>query len=110
MRILLLSLLCLIPICAAPPQGGRGPRNLKLLKPDEVREAMRSYTVALGVQCTFCHVQDRSSDENPHKNMARHMIEMTRDINSKFPDGKEHVTCFTCHRGAQEPLMAPAAQ
>ncbi|MGA2114069.1 MAG: c-type cytochrome [Bryobacteraceae bacterium] len=112
MRTLLLSLLCLIPICAAPPQGGGGPKNLKLLKPEDLRAGiMRVYTVSLGVHCDFCHVQDRASDENPHKNVARHMIEITRDINSKFSDGKEHVTCFTCHRGAQEPLTAaPPAQ
>lgn len=101
-------MLCLIPVCAAPPQGG--PKNLKILKPEGLMGVMRNYTVALGVQCSFCHVQDRASDELQHKNIARHMIEMTRDINSKFPDGKEHVTCYTCHRGAQEPLTAPAAQ
>jgi hypothetical protein len=34
---------------------------------------------------------------------------MVGDINSKFPDGKAHVSCFTCHRGAEEPLMTPPA-
>jgi hypothetical protein len=39
------------------------------------------------------------------------MITMMREINAKFPDGKEHVTCYTCHRGAEMPLTAaPAAQ
>jgi hypothetical protein len=32
---------------------------------------------------------------------------MVQDVNAKFPDAKEHVTCYTCHRGAQEPLTAP---
>ena len=36
----------------------------------------------------------------PTKLMARMMFEMVKDINSKFPDGKAHVTCYTCHRGA----------
>ena len=36
-------------------------------------------------------------------------IGMVNDINAKFPDGKTHVTCFTCHRGATTPLTAPAA-
>ncbi len=71
---------------------------------------MRSFTVALGQQCTFCHVQgDFASDENPKKVIARHMIQMVNDINSKFPDGKVHVSCYTCHRGANMPLMAPPA-
>jgi hypothetical protein len=35
---------------------------------------------------------------------------MVDDINSKFPDGKAHVSCYTCHRGAIEPAMiAPPA-
>jgi hypothetical protein len=40
--------------------------------------------------------------------VGRHMIIMMREINAKFPDGKVHVTCYTCHRGAQEPATAPA--
>ena len=61
--------------------------------------------------CSYCHVQgDFASDDNPKKDMARMMISMVKDINAKFPDGKMHVTCFTCHRGAEEPLTAPPAQ
>ncbi len=58
----------------------------------------------------MCHVQgDNASDENPHKVIARHMITMTKEINAKFPDGKEHVTCWTCHRGSHEPATEPPA-
>ncbi|MGD0365264.1 MAG: c-type cytochrome, partial [Bryobacteraceae bacterium] len=64
--------------------------------------------VALGVRCDFCHVQgDFASDEKPHKEIARKMIVMAREINAKFPDGKMHVTCYTCHRGAEEPATSP---
>jgi photosynthetic reaction center cytochrome c subunit len=52
---------------------------------------------------------DFASDEKHNKLVARKMIELVRSINPKFPDGKEHVSCYTCHRGAQEPLMAPPA-
>jgi hypothetical protein len=31
-----------------------------------------------------------------------------QDINAKFPDGQEHVSCYTCHRGANMPLTEPA--
>jgi len=86
------------------------PKNLQLLKPEEVREAMHAFRVSLGVECTFCHVQgDFASDEKQHKLVARKMIELVRSINPRFPDGKDHVTCYTCHRGAEEPLMAPPA-
>jgi radical SAM superfamily enzyme len=74
---------------------------------------MRSFVPALGLAdkggCNFCHEMDRSSDAKQEKVMARMMIMMVNDINSKFPDGKVHVACFTCHRGSTEPLMAPPA-
>jgi hypothetical protein len=86
------------------------PKNLKLLPADEnLIPTMRSFTVALGVKCDFCHVQgDFASDDKHHKEIARHMITMAKNINGNFPDGKTHVTCYTCHRGATEPAMAPA--
>jgi len=112
----LIPLVMLLPLCAQPPQDGGqkkgrpAPKNLKILKPEEVGPAMRSFTVALGVQCTYCHVQDRASDENPKKDIARMMLTMAHEINGKFPDGAEkmHVTCYTCHRGKTTPETAPA--
>jgi hypothetical protein len=72
---------------------------------------MAAFRAGLGVMCSYCHVQgDFASDDNPKKDIARMMISMAKDINAKFPDGKMHVTCFTCHRGAEEPLTAPPAQ
>ena len=93
------------------PPRGPGPRNLQILKDaSAIRPTMASFTSALGVQCTFCHVPDRSSDENPHKVTARTMMTMVNEINAKFPDGKAHVTCYTCHRGENIPqISAPAA-
>jgi hypothetical protein len=73
-------------------------------------DTMRAFRVALGVQCDTCHVRgDFASDEKPEKETARMMIAMTREINAKFTDGKQHVTCFTCHRGAEHPKTAPDA-
>jgi hypothetical protein len=88
------------------------PKNLKVLKPEEVNPQMRLATAGLGVKCDECHVPtDFSSDEKPMKVTARMMFEMTQKINAGFPDGKAHVTCYTCHRAQKEPLTAaPAAQ
>jgi photosynthetic reaction center cytochrome c subunit len=84
------------------------PKNLKLLEPAELMPTMMAFRVALGEKCDFCHVAgDFASDEKPTKDIARKMILLARDVNSKFPDGKIHVTCYTCHRGAEEPLTAP---
>lgn len=120
MRLLLSLLVVLLPLLAMPPQeapkqgggGGRGPKNLKILKPEDLRAGvMMQYTQALGVRCTHCHVQgDNASDEKPQKATARMMIAMVNEINAKFPDGaaKPHVTCYTCHNGKVTPLTAPA--
>ena len=115
MRILL-PLVVLVSLFAAvaqdaPKKAPPAPKNLKLLQPSEIRPRMGAFRTALGVECSFCHVAGAfDSDDNPKKEVARHMITMMRDINSKFPDGKTHVTCYTCHRGQQEPATAPAAQ
>ncbi|HLH16719.1 MAG TPA: c-type cytochrome [Bryobacteraceae bacterium] len=87
------------------------PTNLKVLKVKsgaEVRQIMRTFTVGLGVQCSYCHEAGNfASDENPKKETARHMIQMAAEINKQFPDGKMHVSCYTCHRGEAEPKTAP---
>ena len=99
---------------AGPPPGGPPhrmpePKNLKLLQPEHLMETMQAFRVALGVKCDFCHVQgDFAADDKPHKEIARKMITMVHEINTHFPDGKMHVTCYTCHRGAEEPATRPA--
>lgn len=92
------------------------PKNLKVLKVNsgaEIGPIMRTFNAALGVQCNFCHIQGNfASDENPKKEVARHMITMVQNINAAFPGGDEKkmkVTCYTCHRGEAEPKTAPPA-
>jgi hypothetical protein len=117
MRLMISLLFVMLPLCAQSPQeapkkagGPPAPKNLKILKPEEVRNAMRAYTQALGVMCTHCHVQgDFAADDKPQKTTARMMIAMVRDVNAKFPDAasKTYVTCYTCHNGKVTPLTAP---
>jgi pyruvate-formate lyase-activating enzyme len=81
---------------------------LKVTTRPEVVAIMRTFTTGLGVECGYCHAPgNMASDDNPKKEVARHMIEMAQNINSHFPDGKMHVTCYTCHRGEAEPKTAP---
>jgi hypothetical protein len=82
-----------------------------VLPPDtNITEVMGGFRAALGVQCGYCHVAgDFPSDDNPKKNMARNMIRIAADVNATFPDGKRHVTCYTCHRGEAIPKMEPPA-
>ena len=86
-------------------------KNLKVLEGADVAATMPLFVRDLGLleegTCAFCHVADRSSDEKMTKVIARDMLLMVKEINAKFPDGKQHVTCFTCHRGSRVPLTAP---
>ncbi len=116
MRVVVTSLLLLLPLWAQEKKDQEkrpipNPTNLKVLKATtsaEVVQIMRTFTTGLGVKCSYCHVEGNfASDDNPKKAVARRMIQMAMEINSKFPDGKMHVTCYTCHRGETEPKTAP---
>ena len=118
MRTLLVSLVLLLCLSLSAqekekkkgPSPFTNPKNLKVLPAEGLQPTMQYYRVALGVMCTYCHVQgDFASEEAPKKNVARAMIRMLGDINSRFPDGKAHVSCYTCHRGEAEPKMNPPA-
>src|SRR5271169_3925343 len=105
MRFLLITLFVLLPAVAQDKQEDKAkkappgpPTNLKVLKVtsrQEVIQIMRAFTAGIGQQCNFCHVQgNNASDDNPKKEVARHMIQMVEKINANFPDGKMHVTCY----------------
>jgi hypothetical protein len=113
--LLLVFAISSVALFAQAPAGGRGGgaphTNLKVLPDDATLiPNMRGAAAGLGVMCDFCHATDRASDEKPTKVTARMMFSMVKDLNAKFPDGKVHVTCYTCHRGAQMPLTAAPAQ
>jgi mono/diheme cytochrome c family protein len=114
------------PGAASPQQQHMMPRptNLQVLPKDiapaDLIKTMHGYTAALGVHCSFCHEVDETthhanfaSDSKPEKAIARTMIAMTEEINSKYlsqvndPDATpaiKTVTCGTCHRGNSMPV------
>jgi hypothetical protein len=91
--------------------GGGGGKNIQVLQGADLPATMQSFVQALGLldkgTCDYCHVDDRSSDAKIQKATARRMIIMMRGINGTFGDGKQHVTCYTCHRGSPTPLSEP---
>lgn len=71
-------------------------QNLRVL-PDTtsaatLRRTMQGFTRALGVQCSECHVGsgrdfrtwDFASDAKPHKEVARGMMRMTTELNTRL--------------------------
>lgn len=105
--------------------------NLQVLPRDIPRDSlvaiMRGFTSALGVRCTYCHVEREgaaespagggglnlifASDAKPPKNKARFMLRMTDSLNTavlpRVPD-RHHppvsLSCVTCHRGVAVPV------
>jgi tetratricopeptide (TPR) repeat protein len=117
----------LLAAAIAIPSTAQEPReeftNLQVLPkdiaPEDLRKLMGTFTRALGVRCTHCHVGeegkphqkgDFAKDDKPTKLKAREMIRMTNDLNEKYlaklavrVDPPIRVQCITCHHGITQP-------
>ncbi len=85
-------------------------QNIQVFKgmsAERIVRVMTVFTVALGTDCSHCHVADQWDDDHPAKEIAREMLRMVRDINQQLFDGQPKVACWTCHRGAVKPEAAP---
>jgi tetratricopeptide (TPR) repeat protein len=79
--------------------------------PADIMPLMQEFVQALGVQCEYCHSAQRGSGQaEPRKDIARQMIAMTRDLNTRVQTatGKPaaeatQVKCVTCHHGVPIP-------
>jgi len=92
-----------------------GFKNLKVLPQDISKDSlmglMKSYNKALGVKCNHCHSKDKSADDVYAKEITRHMIKMTDELNEKAfnpigPEFQNAINCATCHRGSTSPMKA----
>ena len=80
-------------------------------RPADIMPLMQEIVQGLGVQCEYCHSAPRGSGQpEPKKDIARQMIAMTRDLNTRVQTatGKSateavQVRCITCHRGVPIP-------
>jgi tetratricopeptide (TPR) repeat protein len=97
--------------------------NLKVFPKDipvrALLDTMASFTRALGVRCTYCHVGEEGqplssfdfpSDKKPEKAKAREMLRMVGAIDGEYLTKLAErrtptitVACATCHRGVTEP-------
>jgi hypothetical protein len=88
-------------------------KNVKVMKgvpANQIIQGMHLIKAALGVDCTHCHIEmewDRE-DVQPMKDKARAMYVMMTEINRANFEGKQVVTCFTCHKGHAIPEDIPA--
>jgi photosynthetic reaction center cytochrome c subunit len=90
-------------------------KNIKVLKGipvDEFMGTMGLFSAALSVCCKDCHTGAGTSnpkweDDPPRKVIARRMVEMVNTINRTNFNGRQVVTCWTCHRGSENPATTP---
>ena len=81
-------------------------KNIQVLKgapADQLIQSMHLLRGALGVDCEFCHDErDRAADTDA-KATARKMMQMMIDLNKSSFNGRQVVTCYTCHQGRPQP-------
>ena len=86
-------------------------KNIQILKgvpADQIIPAMQFISTSLGVECTFCHVEGHlEKDDKKPKQVARDMMQMMFAFNKNNFEGHREVTCYSCHRGAPNPVSTP---
>jgi outer membrane lipoprotein-sorting protein len=106
---------------SAPPQAPAHKlaeeeyKNIKVLKgvpAEQILPSMQFIAASLGVECDYCHVREGQrlifdKDDKKPKVTARKMIEMMFAINKENFEGHREVTCYSCHRGAADPVATP---
>src|SRR5215510_12813225 len=90
-------------------------KNVQVLKGipvDDFLGTMGIMAAALQFDCSDCHTGagtdkvDWAAD-TPRKRMARLMVTMVANINRTNFGGRQLVTCWTCHRNRDKPLVTP---
>jgi outer membrane lipoprotein-sorting protein len=82
--------------------------QLKGTPADQLMPAMQVIAASLGVECSFCHVPGKMElDDKRPKKTAREMMAMVASINKGSFGGRQQVSCYSCHRGAENPMSVP---
>jgi len=93
-------------------------KNIRVLKGipvDDFMETMGIMTSALQFDCSDCHVGAGTTKvdwaaDTPRKVTARMMVNMVATINKNNFQGRQVVTCWTCHRNRDKPLVTPTME
>lgn len=92
-------------------------KNIQVLRGIPVNEFMGTmgfFAASLNMNCIDCHVKEsagnwaRYADDTPLKQTARRMVLMEELINRADFGNIRMVTCYTCHRGYQNPGVTPS--
>lgn len=108
------------PAAAAPkaPLSEEAFKNVQALKGiavDDFMQTMGIMSASLGFDCQECHIgagtdQVKWDVDTPRKRTARKMVEMVAAINRDNFSGRPVVSCWTCHRGRDRPVVTPSIE
>jgi photosynthetic reaction center cytochrome c subunit len=91
-------------------------KNVQVLKGisvDDFMGTMGIMSAALSFCCAECHTGAGTDTvkwelDTPRKRTARRMVAMVSAINRDNFGGRQVVTCWTCHRGRDRPMVTPS--
>lgn len=93
-------------------------KNIQVLKGTSVDDflgTMGIMSAAVGFDCSECHANagtdkvDWAAD-TPNKLIARRMVTMVAAINRENFNGRQNVTCWSCHHGRDRPATTPSME
>jgi len=90
-------------------------KNVQALKGigvDDFMLTMGIMSAAVGSDCVGCHPSAGTDHvdwalDTPRKRTARRMVQMVTAINRDNFNGRQVVTCWSCHRGRDRPVTTP---
>ena len=90
-------------------------KNIQVLKglpESQLGTVMNFVASSLGRRCDYCHVNKGGtwiweSDDKEEKLTGRKMMQMVLAINKDNFRGNPQVSCYTCHRGRNQPSLMP---
>ena len=93
-------------------QAFKNIQVFKGLPVDDFMETMGIMAASLDFDCSDCHVgagtdQVDWAADTSRKQMARLMVTMVANLNKNNFGGRQLVTCWTCHRNRDKPLVTP---
>ena len=96
-------------------QAFKNVQVLKGIPVDDFMGTMGIMSAATGFDCSECHTGAGTDQvdwavDTPRKRTARKMVEMVAALNRTNFGGRQVVTCWTCHRGRDRPLITPAME
>jgi hypothetical protein len=96
-------------------QAFKNVQVLKGIPVDDFMETMGLMTAALQFDCSDCHTNAGTDSvdwaaDTARKRTARRMVTMVANINKDNFGGRQMVTCWSCHRNRDRPLVTPVME